>query len=69
MEVCIIFALNIIFTILNVFLLTKIVVQTRYDYPTGRNFHWNLNFTNYICRNLLMMAYIIEIQKSKFANI
>ena len=47
------------------------------------NFHWNLNFANslmanspnwnsanyYIFRNLSMIAYIIKIQKSKFADI
>ena len=42
-------------------------------------FHWNLNLANgkfaefeftyyYIFRNLTMIAYTIEIQKSKFAN-
>ena len=33
------------------------------------HFRWNLNFTNYICRNHSMIAYVIAIQKSKFANI
>ena len=51
-----------------------------YYYSTGRNFHWNLNFANdkfdnfklhflLFFRNLSMIAYIIEMQNSKFANI
>ena len=52
-------------------------------YPTQKNFHRNLNLaislrTNslyltsayyYIFKNFSMIAYLIEIQKSKFANI
>ena len=61
MEVCLLSALNIIFTILIVFLLTKLLFKRAMITLQEENFHWNLNFTNYICRNLSMIAYIIEI--------
>ena len=52
-------------------------------YPAGRNFHWNLYFAislvanslnlnyayYYDFRNLSVIAYMIEIRKSKFANV
>ena len=57
--------------------------QLRYTTLQVENFHWNLNFATSLMvnslysnsaykqlfRNLSMIGYIIEIQKSKFANI